>query len=151
MTQEDKELLLKDLCARLPYGVYCKGITKEYDGDKDEYIDVEVENTLLELHNYKCAYGLVGLMNECDITTIKPYLRPMSSMTEEETEEYEQMVYDEADGCYNDGRVYYTGNKIINIDDVNKLIDWLNAHQFDYRGLIDRGLALKAPEDMYKE
>ena len=133
MTQEDKELLLKDLSARLPYGVICYGVTNDTDEDGN-YISKEVTNILYELHSYKCCYGLVGLMNECDIESIKPYLRPMSSMTEEEKETYESFIISIASD--------ETG--------AWELIDWLNEHHFDYRGLIPKGLALEAPEDMYK-
>ena len=142
MTQEDKELLLLDLSARLPYGVYCQGITKEYNEDQDAYIDKEITNTLLEVHHYKCSYGLVGLMNECNIETIKPYLRPMSSMTEEEEIEYDATFATIiiGDGHYDSTMTY-------------KSFDFLNAHHFDYRGLIEKGLAIAVTEENnpYKE
>ena len=69
------------------------------------------------------------------ITDIQPYLRPMSSMTEEEREEYHKLC----DSYYG---IYFNS-----IDS----IDWLNAHHFDYRDLIPKCLALEAPEDMYKK
>ena len=108
MTQEDKELLLKDLCARLPYGV--------------------------KIH--KVLYEATTL-NERDIEAFRkgiddmliPYLRPMSSMTEEEE------IY------YN---TVYTRLKFYEKE------DWLNAHHFDYRGLIEKGLAIEALEGMYE-
>ena len=107
MTQEDKNLLLIDLCARLPYEIILlspnEKITYQTDG-----------NTAAEL-----------LVEE----GWKPYLRPMSSMTEEEREKYESYIE----------KGYF-------ID----CFDWLNAHHFDYRGLIEKGLALEAPVDMYK-
>jgi len=147
MKQEDKELLLRDLCARLPYGVMCYGVTMNTYED-DNYIRKEVTGTLCEIHKYKskCCYGLVGLMNECNIETIKPYLRPMSSMTKDELKEF--MTTCEALEHRPDVTVPTTES-----------YDWLNEHHFDYRKIknekgdrktmIDLGLALPAPEGMY--
>ncbi|MBR1620740.1 MAG: hypothetical protein IJ669_01300 [Prevotella sp.] len=118
MTKEEKQLLLVDLCGRLPYGVIC-----------DIYNDT---CTIKE----KLSFG--GITNFADgKICVKPYLRPMSSMTEEEKKEYWQIrcpQYDE-------------NNNIIITD--AKIVDWLNAHHFDYRNLIEKGLALEAPEGMY--
>lgn len=100
MRHEDKQLLLVDLCGRLPYGVIlncCNTV-----GERLTAID---ENGLIN-HDY-------------DIDEVKPYLCPMSSMTDEQEEEYWELF---------DGSV--TG------------WDWLNAHHFDYRGLIEKGLAI---------
>ena len=109
MTQEDKELLLKDLCARLPYGV-------RYKGDCG-----------WPINPYQHTTALCNILNAEEPLI---YLRPMSSMTEEEWKEYSQAI----------------GKSFSFTDEV----DWLNAHHFDYRGLIEKGLALEAPEDMYK-
>ena len=106
MTQEDKQLLLKDLTARLPYGVIC-----EFSKDK---ISVTAKLGLSGLEEFICG------------TDVKPYLRRMSSMTEEEKEDFE------AFRC------------------IDGLFDWVNTNHFDYRGLISMGLALEAPEGMYK-
>ena len=128
MTQEEKQLLLKDLCARLSYGViaYASEINKN-----GIITDVNTSYNMVNLtvDNADGKYELVPLFD------IKPYLRPMSSMMEEETEEYKQFLEDID---------WYT----YSIDCVPQ-IDWLNAHHFDYRGLIEKGLALEAPEDMY--
>jgi len=110
MTQKEKQLLLKDLCARLPYGV------KVDVSSVEEWKELTL--TPFILSNY---YD--------DIEKIKPYLRPMSSMTEEE---YTEFGYD---------TLRYTMQDI----------DWLNAHHFDYRDLIEKELALEAPTDMYKK
>jgi len=73
---------------------------------------------------------------------IKPYLRPMSSMTEEEKKEYNSVVFKHE---------FYNGDEenILYYEDFDYLMDWLNAHHFDYRGLIEKGLAIEAPEGMY--
>lgn len=128
MTQEDKQLLLVDLCARLPYGVFCVGTTYELDDDGERYIPVKVKDTLTEIHNYKLETASVrlGLISSCKLETVKPYLRPMSSMTEEEHKEYERWL---PDGYCID------------------TFDWLNSHHFDYRGLIEKGLAIAVTEE----
>ncbi|MBQ1759673.1 MAG: hypothetical protein IIZ94_08315 [Prevotella sp.] len=138
MTQEDKQLLLKDLCARLPYGVFCVGTTYELDDDGERYIPVKVKDTLTEIHNYKLETASVrlGLISSCKLETVKPYLRPMSSMTEEEEDEWWEF-----------------DNKNTIVETHSYSIDWLNAHHFDYRNLIERGLAIAVTEDNnpYKE
>ena len=134
MTQEDKELLLKDLSARLPYNVkiHIKG----------EY---KTPHTIFSIYVEDKTVGYFkGLQyNEEFIKNIKPYLRPMSSMTEEEKEEFNKIkesVEAKFINAINDDGftlAYY------------ELIDWLNKHHFDYRGLIFRGLALEAKDGMY--
>ena len=116
MTAIEKQLLLKDLSARLPYGV--KGIIT-YNGDKDIFTLKGVFNILF-LSDTEC----------CNIEDFKPYLRPMSSMTEEEKLMYE-------------GLMIGTDNISYMLD----VIDWLNAHHFDYRGLIEKGLAIAVTEE----
>ena len=116
MTQEDKELLLKDLCARLPYG-----IKASYYGTEEEHeIWDEIEGLTFDGYVDIGQYSL-------PIEAIKPYLFPLSSMTEEEKLMYE-------------GLMIGTDNVSYMLD----VIDWLNAHHFDYRGLIEKGLAIDA-------
>ena len=122
MTKKDKELLLKDLCARLPYGVkICI-----YD-----FTD-EVYDEIITIKNFS------WIVVTFTLGAIKPYLRPMSSMTEEEKELMKGSVI-----CFNE----LEGNSTL-FDEIG--LDWLNAHHFDYRGLIEKGLAIEAPEGMYK-
>lgn len=123
MTQEEKQILLKDLCARLPYGV----IYHRNDGANIELREVDIKN------------GTLNYTDNIVVRDCKPYLRPMFSMTEEERLVYEQRLHDV-------GRSI----DVIDADDVVSHIDWLLAHHFDYRGLIPMGLALEAPEEMYK-
>ena len=115
MTQEEKELLLKDLSARLPYGV------KVTDGLHIIELKVRIDTTPATLAQF------------INSNNLKYYLRPMSSMTEDEMKEWEKQLP-------NDN--WHIGDSII--------FDWLNAHHFGYRGLIEKGLALEAPVDMYK-
>ena len=130
MTQEDKILLIRDLCGRLPYGVkaYIKNWSKldrkYYEGIYTvESIDLSL-NTIVADSERSSVEVIVG----DDDYEIKPYLRPMSNMTEEEKLMYE-------------GLMIGTDNNIPYILDV---IDWLNAHHFDYRDLIEKGLAIDA-------
>ena len=123
MTQEDKELLLKDLCARLSYHTRVKVWLK--DGTTEEGpLDLE--------HNYGDVLRDAFYYNK--IVEIKPYLFPLSSMTEEQ---YDQL--------YIDSRVKDDSIDILDAlaNDMDA-IDWLNKNHFDYRGLIDKGLAIDA-------
>lgn len=125
MTQEDKNLLLKDLCARLSYGV--KGLHR---GQVHKLFTIdgrEENNACIQVDSYDAWFA---------VDTFKPYLRPMSSMTEEETLEFVKTVIKTPDGY----PIWTTDS-----------YDWLNERHFDYRGLIEKGLALEAPEGMYKE
>ena len=135
MEENLKQLLLKDLCARLPYGV--QGITSE--GEISPLLTIgEADWDILTSLNYRIVkHGW------------KPYLRSMSSMTEEERLELSKLT-DDKFKFY----LYTRKPEIICYEKYNyleglKVLDWLNAHHFDYRGLIPMGLALEAPEGMY--
>lgn len=121
MTQEEKDLLLKDLCARLPYGVIAK---IEVDGHT---ADKSVTPEFLSSFWYHIEY-------------VQPYLRPMSSMTDEEKSEWYSFM-EKYQGIPDD---------TVHIQRIKDYQDWLNEHHFDYRGLIEKGLAIEAPEGMYK-
>ena len=129
MIQEEKELLLKDICSRLPYG-----IKASYYGAEEECETWdEIESVTLDGYVDIGQYSL-------PIERIKPYLFPLSSMTKEQKTEclkgtsLEISKYDEIYGYseYTDLECYL------------KVIDWLNAHHFDFRGLIENGLAIDA-------
>lgn len=127
MVQEEKELLLKDLCARLPYEVICQMEDKLIINDSQFY-DYTLSGRHIDLiRNHKNFY-------------IKPYLRPLSSMTEDEYNELKEISSYYGLAPFED---------IHNWTPNYNLIDWLNAHHFDYRGLIEKGLALKAKDGMY--
>ncbi len=121
MTPKNKELLLKDLCARLPYMPKIKII----------YQQQGIKGT--DEGNVSCDFieKIVNDLRNGVITNIQIYLRPMSSMTEEERRTYDNLACD------------FDGISMANS------IDWLNENMFDYRGLISMGLALKASEGMY--
>lgn len=126
----DKILLMKDLCPRLPYGVKCDhfGNIKTVLGVFYDIIQVGDD-----INNYE---------DTC-IEDIKLYLRPMTSMTEEE--KYELYGVNGVLSIDFEFEEY----KMVHLLKSHNVIDWLIEHHFDYRGLIGRGLALEAPEGMY--
>lgn len=130
MTQEDKELLITDLCSRLSYDV------KISVNDKVE--SLEGINTLDNVAEY-------GSFLSSDIEEVKPYLFPLSSMNEEQKKELEDMNWSFDDSVINN-IVEYIGyhRQFVTHFDCFALIDWLNKKHFDYRGLIEKGLALDA-------
>ena len=136
MTQEDKDLVLKDLCARLPYGVKVQGNFR-YRSGEDIVDDVQVKT----FENNDIDWLIHGI-------EIKPYLRPMSSMTEEEKKEYEKLCiliptqFDSDFQKYD----YYTTDSM-------ESFDWLLKNHFDVRDLIEKGLAIAVSEENnpYKE
>jgi hypothetical protein len=151
MTQEEKELLLKDLCGRLPYGVKCHF---KYGTAEDDVTLSCIDNGVARFE-----YGWYGRFHvSIDADYIKPYLRPMSSMTEEELGELldnEDIDFDSKSELVKRAMLAYAeedkllSNALFSMQ-YAKTVDWLNAHHFDYRGLIKKGLALEAPKDMYK-
>lgn len=148
MTQEEKQLLLIDLCARLPYGVKVENTS--YSEPQVHTLFGRVSDDLfLMLETYKSVGGKDYRMVTDDVhytgflETIKPYLRPMSSMTKEEEKEYDKLFITLTSKDCNFG-------KWLSSENDSKLIDFYNFHHFDYRGLIPMGLALEAPEGMYK-
>ena len=144
MTQEEKKLLLKDLSARLPYGVFCVGTTYELDDDGERYIPVKVKDTLTEIHNYKLETASVrlGLISSCKLETVKPYLRPLSSITEEEENEFKKIFELELKAIESP-----EGHTIESAASSAFAIDFYNKHHFDYRGLIEKGLAIEATKE----
>ena len=165
MTQKDKELLLKDLSARLPYGVKIHINSPIEEQNSMELFDVNLDSEHIGVGNEKWVFRAIPIIDEEDETkVIKPYLRPLSSMTEEEKEELKsKCIHTETEEDWEGVRSDVWGIQILDKYDTRRwdnpiwpstinmdAIDWLNAHHFDYRGLIEKGLALEAPEDMYK-
>lgn len=126
MTQEEKQLLLADLCARLPYGV-------KFNYGGNDGCDYKAEIVSLEAINDSFP------LEDC-----KPYLRLMSSMTEEEKKEFQQVIEIELKALAGPG-----GHTIESAAGSAFEVDFYNRHHFDYRGLIEKGLALEAKEGMY--
>ena len=130
MTKEKKELLLKDLCARLPYGVklgfYASATKQTYvctllglEPEEEEPIIAKTENGYF--------YMLAG--------NVKPYLFPLSSMSEEQQKEFDQLIELELKAI---------NDEIAHIQVTTFEVDFYNKNHFDYRGLIEKGLAIDA-------
>ena len=122
MKPENKELLLKDLCARLPYGIKAKA----------NDITVVTINGIVKRQSLTghFDYDIITDNGNFYLKEVKPYLRSMSSMTEEEKLEFSLVP------------IY----AFVHYNEIAKM-DWLNEHHFDYRGLIDRGLAIEVTEE----
>lgn len=131
MKQEDKQLLLVDLCARLPYRVK---------------VQISIMNDAITL---TCGDISAYFFNSDNKLCLKPYLRPMSSITEEESAELSKII-----GEWFDKELFYLTEEPfleyalskINYSISPLLFDWLNKKMFDYRGLIPKGLAISTEE-----
>ena len=138
MTQDFKDLLLKDLCARLPYGV--KFVIDNGQNNIRTLTGIDEAIPYEDWQMCACAHGISAI----PIEYIKPYLFPLSSMTEEQREELFTVVLDEqvsiSDCSFND----MTGYSEILTSYIIDAIDWLNKNHFDFRGLIEKSLALDA-------
>ena len=119
-----------DLCARLPYGVICTD--NRHGASKVTEVDIVSEVIyLLDVDEY------------VEIKNCKPYLRPLSSMTKEEDSELDSFIAATMFASQNK-------NPLVQLTQEALLGDFFNKHHLDYRGLIEEGLALEAPKDMYK-
>ena len=126
MKQEEKDLLIEDLCARLPYSTFV------YAQNDIDWYESEI-----------CTQVLSDIIN--DDYVVKPYLFPLSNMTEEEMKELLKISNFNSDIdeiCYD--FIFFIERTSIDIVDIANFISWLNAHHFDYRGLIEKGLAIDA-------
>ena len=131
----DKELLLKDLCARLPYGVRVFVSGDDFDNYQCPYLLIAISKFGQDIFCkiYSPIYTPLGCPG---IENVKPYLFPLSSMTEKQIKELEEidpeshsLICENGDVCISMGLRGY---------------DWLNKNHFDYRGLIEKGLAIDA-------
>ena len=130
MTKEEKDLLLKDLCARLPYNTQCEGAYEEEVWHNGFPCSKKVAGCIEGIDHigfdddeiYVTVEGI-----QCELYDVKLYLRPMSSMTEEE----KAFIFN--------GHIEFWIRE-----------DYCNKHHLDYRGLIEKGLVLPAPDGMYK-
>ena len=140
MTQEEKQLLFKDICSRIPYELYFAYKEPEYGiVSKRKFSNIEIwrNSTLIVCNNGLCKHS---------IDKLKPYLRSLSRMTEEEKKE---LSYGSADLVFDAAMNAAQGYNTKTVAGDVYVVDWLNAHHFDHRGLIEKGLAIEAPEGMY--
>ena len=134
MTEEELDLLTKDLCSRLRSRIWVKiGEFSDYtlvgyDSVKDTFTVELVDN-----------HPLPNYITDIPAHYMKPYLRPMSSMTEDEQEEYLDLIIP-VDG----------GKGVIEEEKFSKVLEFYSSHHLDYNGLIPMGIALEAKEGMYK-
>ena len=116
MAQNEKDILLKELCARLPYGVKCEDIIFDFVGT---ITDISVYDNMCKL------YTDYGDNCPCFMLNCRPYLFPLSSMSDEQKKEWSYTLS-------SDGNITYD------------TVDWLHENHFDYRGLIEKRLAIDA-------
>lgn len=160
MNEDQMNLLEKDLHARLPYGI--KGIasvTKLVESSDTEWfftekkVDVEAELIAIKYNDsILLEYDSDGDFDDFghySLKDFKPYFRPMSSMTKEELKELRDIFNGDIDFNEWGLDILYSVYHGFSYLEICALIDWLNAHHFDYRGLIEKGLALVAPDGIY--
>lgn len=168
MTQEEKQLVLKDLCARLPYGIvvqqspkYVKGdvgYETAYDSEKKpkdfNIIGIEGDNCLItDKSIVKNTYSKGKISEPVTISIYspwtkqmaRPYLRSMSSMTDRENEELKYVIELGLQALEGE-----EGHNTVSAAPAAFEVDFYNKYHFDYRGLIEKGLAIEAPADIYK-
>lgn len=127
MTQKEKNLLLKDLCARVPYGVRCS-----FGVDDAIYEICGINPTCCGTSEIQATHVKSSINGDFTLSSCKPYLLPLSSMTEEQKEEHQDLI-----------------NNHYNFDangNVFTLQDFYCKYHFDYRGLIPMGLAIDATD-----
>ena len=130
MEAKDWQLFKQDLCARLPFGVKVSIL-----GSGPMELKSVVNSTI-------GWFAIIdGAPTDFGIDEIKPYLRPMSSMTEEELKEFTSFASQSQHRFFRGDSYFWYNNY--------EEEDWLNKHHFDYRGLIEKGLAIEASAEMY--
>ena len=148
MNQESKQLVLKDLCARLPYGVKCS-----FGVDEAVYEICGINPVCCGASEIQATHIKSGINGDFVINACKPYLFPLSSMTEEQKKEFYKLFEEGITEYKNETKQWLKTKKAsktkrpITIAYVmvhELVVDWLNKNNFDYRGLIEKGLALDA-------
>ena len=127
MIQEDKNLLLQDLCSRLPYGIRCS-----FGVDDAIYEITGVNPSSCGASEIQATHIKSGINGDFTISSCKPYLFPLSSMTEEQKKEFDQLIELELKAI---------NDEIDHIQATAFEVDFYNKHHFDWRGLIPLGLA----------
>lgn len=138
MSVDERDLLITDLTARINYGVIC--LIERVDDFGPRFRNEKLTGFCYDEIGY-FSFQFGGGLDVEFAEKVKPYLRSMSSMTEEEYESIKKEF------LFYGGSICSTSDMLTSCD----VVDWLNAHHFDYRGLIEKGLALEAPENMYKD
>ena len=177
ITQEAIELLMLDVAGRIPYGLFGRVFAEVFDGDYDinsglatysDYpVTVRINNLDIDTEEISVIavndeeYELIYHQQEAVPYTIDdfmPYLRPMNSMTEEEKRKFVSIMNGSAKMTADEERpklvfdktIAIRENGVTTVLDYNfEAFDWLQRNRFDFRGLIEKGLAMEAPKDMY--
>lgn len=131
MTKEQKELLLTDLSARLPYNVKCTYY--------DKCVDEEDEGTITGMQN-GTYFVIDGVC--IDVENVKPYLFPISSITKEQRDEFPFEL--SLLNAFINGHISLFEDEELSVDDITRMMDCFNKNNIDYRGLIPMGLAIDA-------
>lgn len=133
MTQEDKDLLLRDLCGRLPYGVKMIHIAD----------DEHSPNTLIGIAKDMITLEGPGGYECVDVEHYKPYLFPMSSMTVEQRCKVQNLLPNNCDISFKNQKItFYDEGGSIQLDKLEMLFNFFNLYHIDYRGLIPKGSAI---------
>ena len=139
----DRELIYNTLLNGIPYGIM--GSVMHHDEETNEPVEIDGQIKGLRNNGYVEFYYPDGSFNLFRINDVKPYLRPMSSMTEEERKEYKSFIFTQ----HHEWDGHETSTNYVEINDVERYVTWLNKHHFDYRELIEKGLALPVKDGMY--
>ena len=134
LTEQEETLLFNDICARIPYGIKIAEISDNTTNGAYEVMAANKETKVIGFNTPTCLIRCYRNME-----MIKPYLRSMSSMTDEERKEYNDIVKNTID--------FYDCPKSEEICFFIMPIEWLNKHHFDYRGLIEKGLAIEVTKE----
>lgn len=146
MTEEQKEILLTDLSARLPYGVKCAEVYPDGNKFENEWDIIRISKYVedgIHISNCKTIYGYCS-----QIQNIKPYLFPITTLTDEQLEEF-YCNFVENEISFNDFKKYYNETTsyfelLTKVSDCPYVLEWFNKNHLDYRGLIPMGLAIDA-------
>lgn len=150
-----KELLMVDLSNRLPYKTYCalcgSSPREKEEGFKGKYllVDVYIDDRFKDEEGFPCLCRFDGLSTPMDLREVKPYLRRLESITEEERQEVETLL-DAVPNPPKDEKLNNKGfDEIFNsaIIGAGLVTDWLDLNHFDYRGLIDNDMAIEVTEE----
>ena len=136
LNEQEETLVLNDICARLIHGVKIAKVDIMTEEAQGAYEAISVNK-----YRKTVAFDTPDCVIHCyrNMEMVKPYLRPLTSMTDYERKEYNDIVKNIID--------FYDCPKSEDVCFFVVLIDWLNANHFDYRGLIERGLAIKVTPD----
>lgn len=133
-----KQEVINDICARLPYEIFIHYVYRDIRG-KEWPTDLNLTHFASDVES------VVEFLEDVEVENPKPYLRPMSSMTNEEHGRYMEFIewsHNDYDG---------TTTTCINKERLHEYLDFIYSHHLDDNNFIEKDLALEAPENMYKQ